>query len=179
LDQCGVRRILRDPDVDVGVLGFIRRHGASLDLVGFAPVNHFALADEPVSEIVEHALGHVLDGEIAADEALAAFLRGDAADALSRGQVQPLTVNYAALVDRKQTDATRFRRIGKSQEGLAIAQPAEFAHRELLAARGPFLVYYIDLSAPGHVAAGILLVNALHDFSGVLRQTCAGPRKQQ
>jgi hypothetical protein len=84
-----------------------------------------------------------------------------------------LTVGYAALVDRKHTDAAHLRRIGKSHKSLAIAQPAEFANRELLAAYSTLLVYYIQLSAPGCVAAGVLLVNALHDFSGVLRPTCA------
>src|SRR5262249_13746096 len=124
LDQRGVRRIFRHPDVDVSVLGFVRRHGARLDLVGLAPVNHFALADELVREIVEHALRHVLVGEIAAEEALAAVLRGEAANASNRWRVQPLTVSHAALVDRKQADAAHLRRIGKSHKSLAIAQPA-------------------------------------------------------
>src|SRR5262249_49979133 len=85
---------------------------------------------------------------------------------------------YAALVDRKQADAAQLGRIGKSNKSLAIAQPAEFAHSEFSAARCPLLVHYIQLSAPGRVAAGVLLVDAFHDFSGVFRQTCAGERQQ-
>src|SRR5215510_12343380 len=177
LGQNGIRRIFRDPDVDVSVLGSVRRHGARLDLVGLAPVNHFAIANELVSEIVEHALRQVLVGEIRADEALSAFLRGEAADASNRWRVHPLTVSHAALVDRKQTYATHLRRIGKSHKSLAIAQPAEFAHSELLAPYSPILVYCIYLSSPGRVAAGVLLVNALHDFSGVLRPACASKRQ--
>src|SRR5215510_5794637 len=126
LGQHGVRRIFRDPDVDVSVLGFVGRHGARLDLVGLTPVNHFALTNELVGEIVEHALRQVLVGEIRAEEALSAFLSGEAADASNRGRVHPLTVSHAALVDRKQTDAANLRRVGKSHKSLAIAQLAEF-----------------------------------------------------
>ncbi|MCG3163168.1 MAG: hypothetical protein JMDDDDMK_04551 [Acidobacteria bacterium] len=165
---------MRCPDVDVCVLRFVGRHRASFNLPGPAPVNHLAFADQFVGEIVQHALGHIFVGEICADEALATLLSGDAADALNRGRVKPLPIRRAAFVDGKKADAAHFGRVGESRESLAVTEAAEFAHREFLAAHGSLLVHHVHLPAPDGVAAGVLLVNGVHDFPGFLRLSDSG-----
>ena len=120
-----------------------------------------------IREIIERGLGDIFVGEVASGETLGTFTRRHAAHAFGGRRVDPLAVGYSRLIDRKQSDAAKLRRVGKADQRLAVAKRAHPAERKPLPHGVAVLVRDIQRGPQRRVAAGVLPIDAGHDRFGV------------
>ena len=75
---------------------------SGLHFVGFVAFDGFGIAQEPVGEIVQHALCNIFESKVRSDEASGALLGHNAADTLRGRDIHILTIGYAPLINRQK-----------------------------------------------------------------------------